>query len=397
MMIKMKRHITILIAAICMFAMVGCGKTGEPTISVPDEIMLSWTEDPSTSQTISWRGETEYNGIALCNGKRYPAESIEIQKGKYYRYTAEITGLLPGETYQYWMGDGNVWSEKSDFTTEREGDFSFMYMGDIQYEVMEKDYKKWGGFIGDAYKNNPDTAFLLLGGDLVVNNSDLEEYEAVLKYGQPMFAQVPVMATPGNHETNVTPDRYKDLFALPENGPGQVKEEVYSFDYSNCHIVSLNSNLFHPERIASMGQTKWKAMMEQVTNWLESDLAGSKSEWTVVFMHHPLYPVLENLDIYDRIEAGWASIFEKYGVDVIFVGHQHVYMRTKPMNGVTYIMARSGEKYSRYYKLGDPIPKYVQILREINTYEMISVTRDELSVRAFASDGLLVDRWTKAK
>lgn len=386
-----------LMAASCALMLTACGTPGKTSNETPDEIVLSWTGDPGTTQTVSWRGETEYAGVAVCNGKRFIAETVRIPGENYYRYTAAITGLLPGQTYQYRVGDGSAWSPWHRFTTETSGSFAFMYMGDIQYEAMNQDYKKWGNFIDNAYDQYPQTAFLLLGGDLVVNNGDLIEYEAVLKNGQPMLAQVPLMTTPGNHETDVTPDRYKELFALPENGTKQTIEEVYSFDYNNCHVVSLNSNLFQPERIHAMGRQKWNMMMDEVDRWLESDLSGDGSDFTIVFMHHPPYPILENLDIYDLVEQRWTPIFEKNDVDVVFVGHQHIYMRTKSMDGVTYIMARSGEKYSRYYETGDPIPKYVEVLAEINTYELVSVTKDQLTVQAFDPEGNLVDQWTKTK
>jgi hypothetical protein len=389
----------ILIATACFsLGFTGYGEQTQPdVISTPDEIMLSWTGNPASTVTVSWRGDSEYQGVVLCNGKRFSAESTEVVDGEYYRYTGEITGLLPGQSYEYKVGDGNTWSKTHRFTTEKKGAFSFMYMGDIQYENMQQDYQSWGNLIDEAYQKNPATAFLLLGGDLVVDNSEIAEYEAVLDQGQPMFASVPVMTTPGNHETNVTPDRYKQLFALPQNGTNQTKEEIYSFDYGNCHIVSLNSNLFRPERIASMGQDKWNAMMKEVETWIKDDLSAHEGDFIVVFMHHPPYPISVNLDIYGLVEKAWVPLFEKYGVDVVFVGHQHIYMRTKSIDGVTYIMARSGEKYSRYYEKGDPIPKYVKTLAEENTYEVVNVTKDTLEVVAYDKDGKAIDRWTTEK
>jgi acid phosphatase type 7 len=375
----------------------GCGEVKVVAIQPPDEIVLSWTGNPATTQTISWHGETRYDGLAECNSRRFQATVTEVVKGTYYRYSAQITGLVSGQTYEYRIGDGTTWSKVHKFSTEKNGAFTFMYMGDIQYEIMNRDYKKWGKFIDTAYKNHPNTVFLLQGGDLVVNNGDLKEYEAVMKFGQPMFSSVSVMTTPGNHETVATPDRYKKIFVLPQNGPTGVKEEVYSFDYSNCHVVSMNSNLFSPERINGMGSKKWKTMMNQVDDWLVKDLSSNAGKWKVVFMHQPPYPISENLNLYAKIRKAWVPIFEKYGVDLVFVGHQHIYMRTKPINGVTYIMARSGEKYSRYYKLGDPIPNYVAALKEVKTYELVTVKEKSLSVEAFDGAGNIIDRWSKSK
>ncbi len=393
-MTNLKKYAIFLIM-ICTLGFSGCGMVKDEVIAVPDQIVLSWTGDPSTTQTISWHGETKYHGVVLCNDVQFPAEVTKIKREDYYRYTAEISGLKAGQTYVYRVGDGLTWSEEHNFSTEKNGEFSFMYLGDIQYEKMEQDYEKWGMFVDDAYKQNPALAFILQGGDLVVEDSVLAEYEAVLAKGQGLFATIPLMTTPGNHEGVVTPDLYKELFALPQNGPNQMKEEVYSFDYGNTHIISLNSNLFGLEMIEDIGQKKWHAKVDKVNDWLKKDLRETDAAWIIVVMHHPPYPVADNLEMYGMIEDTWVPIFEQYGVDLAFIGHQHIYMRTKPINGITYIMARSGEKYSRYYQLGDPIPGFVEVLVETNTYQIISVKADTLSVEAFNAEGKLVDHWEK--
>mgnify|MGYP001248608253 CR=1 FL=1 len=382
-------------AAVTVFILGGCGKIGYQAIEKPDQIMLSWTGDPAGTQTVSWHGDSRYDGIVECNGKDFDASVKQVLNDGYYRYSAEITGLKAGKTYKYRVGDGRTWSSYHSFTTEKSGNFEFMYMGDIQYELMDRDYKKWGRMADLAYEKNPDTAFILLGGDMVENNAALDEYGTVIKYGQPMFSSVSVMPTPGNHETSIAPYTYEKIFSLPLNGPDSVKEEVYSFDYGDCHIVSLNSNLFLPERINDMGTEKWKAMMEKVNEWLEKDLSESDAKWKVVFMHQPPYPVEEDCDVYGLIRENWVPVFEKEGVDLVFCGHQHVYMRTKNIDGITYIMARSGEKYSRYYKSGDTVPDYVKVLKETNSYEMIYVKKKSLEVRAFDASGKQIDSWEK--
>lgn len=379
----------------CMLVLGGCGAFKTASIQIPDQIVLSWTGDPATTQTVSWHGDTSYEGMAECNGREYIAHRTEVRAGEYYRYSAEITDLQGGKTYEYRVGDGRKWSEKHTFTTEKTGDFNFLYMGDIQYELMNRDYAKWGQLADLAYKKNPLTAFVIMGGDMVENNGALDEFGSVLTNGQSLFGSVSMMPTPGNHETSVTPSTYKKIFSLPLNGTKETREEVYSFDYGNCHIVSLNSSLFLPERIADMGKTKWESIMEDVHKWLEKDLANSAAKWKIVVMHHPPYPVAEDDEIYGKIRNDWVPILEKNGVDLVFCGHQHVYMRTKPINGITYIMARSGEKYSQYYQQGDPIPDYVAKLKEVNSFEVVSVKNNSLTVVAYDAKGQRIDTWKK--
>ena len=35
-------------------------------------------------------------------------------------------------------------------------------------------------------------------------------------------------------------------------------------------------------------------------------------------------------------------LFERYGVQIVFPGHEHEYQRTDPVNGVTYIVTAVG-------------------------------------------------------
>ena len=70
-------------------------------------------------------------------------------------------------------------------------------------------------------------------------------------------------------------------------------------------------------------------------------------------------------------------------------------MRTEEINGITYIMGRSGEKYSRYYKKGDPLPSYVKTLSEEKTYQVVSIKGNRMTVESFGSGGKRVDKWTK--
>jgi len=403
------------------------------------EIVLSWTGEPSSTQTVTWHGEKQYEGVVQWtkgetltkdadaeeaffegNSHKKKAEITEVRENEYFSYSVEIAGLKADTKYSYRVGDGKSWSRTETFTTapkeeqNKEKGFSFIYMGDIQYELMNRDYKKWDKFADNAYSQNTDAAFALFGGDLVVNNARTEEYESVMKYGRPMFSNMSIMITPGNHETSIGPYTYKKIFSFPENDPsregetdpGQIKstdlaEEVYSFDYGDCHIVSLNSNIFLEERKNDMGEEEWQKMTGDVEDWLTGDLSESHKEWKIAFMHHPAWPVSEDENdysdtkVYKMIRERWVPIFEKYGIDLVLCGHQHIYMRTEDINGITYIMGRSGEKYSRYYKKGDPLPSYIKKLNEEKTYQVVSVKENRMTVESFGPGGKRVDKWTK--
>jgi hypothetical protein len=56
---------------------------------------------------------------------------------------------------------------------------------------------------------------------------------------------------------------------------------------------------------------------------VEAELKKSSSEWTIAFFHHPLYSSGRthgsSLDLRSQLEP----LFMKYGVTVVFTGHDH--------------------------------------------------------------------------
>ncbi|MEG2756981.1 MAG: CbiQ family ECF transporter T component [Anaerovoracaceae bacterium] len=383
--------------AIALFTLVGCGVLSLNPIDLPDQIALSWSQDPTDSQTISWYGSEKYKGIIQVSQKsdqskiqEFKANVTEVKEGEYYRYKGTATGLTSGTTYEYRVGDGKTLSKTSEFTTEVKGPFSFLYMGDIQYEVRDRDYKIWSNLLKSTYEKAPSLRFALLGGDMVDKGGDVKDWSEFFTAGQCVFSKIPAMTVPGNHETSVTPYTYSKMMAMPQNGP--VRGEVYSFDYGNCHFEMVNSSLFMEERIKSMGKKDWSAMIKRVNGWIKKDLATTKAKWKIVTIHHPPYPVEEDDKIYSRIRNNWTHIFEDENVNVILSGHQHMYGRTKKINGVTYVIGNSGQKKTKYYKEGDPIPRYMEILKNtVGTYQIFRATEKTLSMKSYDSKGKKID------
>lgn len=376
--------------------------------NVPSGIILTWTGDPASTQTVNWQGSggDEYVRYASVTAFRAygkftsetKGKAVKITSGDYYRYSAELTGLKKDTEYVYSVGAGGRWSGRHSFRTETGGTFSFMSLGDVQYQLRDRDYGLWGDMISSAYKKNGDIRFALSMGDMVDKNADIRDWKAFFRNADDVFAGIPLMPTSGNHEISVTPYTYKQMFDLPENGPSGLEEEVYSFDYGSCHFVSLNSGMFMDERRLAMGDKSWNAMIRKTDAWLANDLQKSTAKYKIVYMHHPSYPVAEdkpNVKLYRNIRKNWVPIFEDTGVKLVLNGHQHVYMRTKKISGIIYMTADSGQKISRYFRSGDSIPSYVQKLSTVNsTYEIDKVGADNMQVTAYDADGKKVDEFT---
>ena len=80
--------------------------------------------------------------------------------------------------------------------------------------------------------------------------------------------------------------------------------------------------------------------------WLEKELKASGSDWKIPFFHHPLYASGmhgSQTDLREVLEP----LFVKYGVDVVFAGHEHFYQRIKPQQGITYFVSGAAGQLRR--------------------------------------------------
>ena len=78
-------------------------------------------------------------------------------------------------------------------------------------------------------------------------------------------------------------------------------------------------------------------------DWLEKELSSSSSDWKIVFFHHPLYSSGKTHGSALESRAILEPLFVKYGVSVVFSGHDHIYERIKPQKGgIVYWVSGAG-------------------------------------------------------
>lgn len=397
---KKRRIIFISVIIVAVFTQ-GAYGSGEASGRV-----LSFTGDPYTSVTVTWKGSGKPQTVRFMEEGRYKGrfsgyreaagESVRVWKG-YYRYEADMKYLTPGRKYVYQIYDsrGKAVSDARTFKTPsgNEKQTKFIFIGDVQYEARERDYHIWQELLESAYEKNRDTAFILTAGDMVDSSNSRADWEVFLESGERVFSSVPVMTSIGNHETDGTIPSYLDMMALPRNGPAGLAEEFYSFDYGFCHITVMNSSFLLKERQRTDGQVLYAKEKKAVTDWLEADLKNTAAKWKIVCMHHQPYSVNDINKVYKRIRESWVPVMEKYGVALCFSGHHHLYMRTEEINGITYIQGNSGQKRSDYFDVNN-LPSYIEYMnRSDSTYEVVNASRKNLEVTAYNQKGEIVDRW----
>jgi hypothetical protein len=380
----------------------------------PDRISMGWnSEETATNQSVNWRTDsTMQNGvgeIALANANPdFTLETTSVSaitqkvvldgKTAYY-HTVHFSDLQPNTKYSYRVGSGGYWSEWFHFTTanSKSQPFSFMYFGDAQNDIRSL----WSRAVRGAYSNFPTVNFMIHAGDLINNaNFDWQWGEWFEASGW-INGMVPTIATPGNHEyfretgnTKLSVSKHwKPSFVLPENGPEGFSETAYHFYYQGTLFISLDSQKAISDSLALNEQAKW----------LIGILEKNKSQWIVIFHHHPIYSTKAGRD-----NLGWRKIMEpiykKYNVDLVLQGHDHTYGRGINMplgrtrkfpDGPIYVVSVSGPKM---YDIGlqdwmDRAGSSIQL------YQIIGINGTKLSYKSYSVTGEVYDSFeiTKSK
>jgi predicted MPP superfamily phosphohydrolase len=125
-------------------------------------------------------------------------------------------------------------------------------------------------------------------------------------------------------------------------------------------------------------------------SWLENALRSSKARWKIAVYHHPIYSSGNKHGSNPRLRKTLEPLFTRYGVQVAFSGHDHIYERTKPQQGIQYFVTGAGGKTRR----GDvDLKSEIRAVSydEDNHFMMIEVDELEVGFKAISEKGDVVD------
>lgn len=368
--------------------------------AAPKRILLTATQDLARSATVTWRTDmpTPNAGgeLALASSdprfvktaQPYSAEStpFTLPSGRtVYYHTVRFTGLTPNTQYLYRIGSPWGWCEWVQHRTSKTTDdpFAFVYFGDAQNDVKSL----WSRVVRQAFRDLPGAAFFLHAGDLINEDMIDEEWGDWFYAGGWIHNQVPVFATPGNHEYQTIDEKkvltpfWKPQFANPENGPAGLERTSFYMDYQGTRFISLNSN----ERL------------EEQTAWLDKVLSENKGNWAIVTFHHPVYSTGFGRDN-PKVRELWKPILEKHKVPLVLQGHDHSYGRRNIATGVSgssehsgtvYVVSVSGPKMYRLApETATTMPRRAEYTQ---LYQIVRVEPKKIKYEAYLSTGELYD------
>ncbi|MGO9081968.1 MAG: purple acid phosphatase family protein [Streptosporangiaceae bacterium] len=328
---------------------------------------------------LSQKIAAEVRTVTTRRGDTHPVHPAPPAAGpvieQYYLHAA-ADGLLPGRRYYYRVGhrgrDPGAGIPDGTFATAPAGrvPFTFTAFGDqgVSYDAAGT----------AALVAAQDPAFHLHAGDisyaesgghgLITDGYDPRIWDSYFTQIEQAASRVPWQVAVGNHEMEAwhSADGYGGLrarFAFP--GPPQAAGTPpawYCFTYGNVAVVSLDANDVSAEITANSGYAGGAQ-----TSWLAATLAALRGradiDFIVAFFHHCAYCTCSAHGSDGGVRAEWVPLLDRYQVDLVINGHNHIYERTDPLtagspgpaappgatvrpaaDGTTYITAGGGGK-----------------------------------------------------
>lgn len=357
-------------------------ETQYPSTKVPDQLLLSFKEDPKTTQHISWRNNNTIIASSLIYWQKGTKDTLRkkadfevikdvllVNDPVVNRFNVNLEGLQPNTEYEFQILSNTNRSKVYSFATAPASNaFEFGWFGDMHND------SKLASFIPYWKSAFPKANFYLQAGDLVNTGLYRDHWDELWNATKSITDEKPFMTVPGNHDSQelLFPWMYLSYLKFPQNGPKDLSKGLsYSFNYGNATFLMLDAVTFSAK---------------QQQKWIEQVLAASKQKFKIVVFHFSPHTFESTYE--DMIQL-WEPLFVKYRVDLIFNGHFHYYHRTKDKNIPTYIMSvatrQKGENITEN--------KDAYFLQKGYLYQHVKINDGELELISVDSVGTIIDQF----
>ena len=287
--------------------------------------------DSATSRGFCWYTDEKAGTDVQVSKAGTDLTKAEIVSGVSYKamdkyvHKAVVDTLKPNTKYQYRVGDSKtgVWSDVGYFTTpsKSKDDANFIVYADVQAS-NEENFQAAAKVLQVAVDTMPNYEFAIGLGDFV-NDCTNEEWDSYFRNFSFMNMNTTIVPVAGNHEGNLQWFKFNNMFNI-----GAVEDSAtitgcyYSFDWGDAHFAVLNTNDMYP-------------MSASQINWLKNDMNASNAQWKIVLMHRALYSAGKNINKPDTVIMRnlLLPVIDELGIDIVFAGHDHMYMRTETVKG----------------------------------------------------------------
>lgn len=239
-------------------------------------------------------------------------------------HSAELTGLPPGVDVAYRVGDGRTWSPVAVFRTPGTTEpFRLAHFGDHGVTVASR------RTTATVAERRPDA--VLLAGDVSYANGYQPRWDEWAGQAEPLTSVVPLLPAPGNHEAkDYCGETYRARFSTPGAG-----KNWYATDLGRAALFVGTAGCFltenDPTTAADLVAEELVAMERSLAVAAARRAAG-EIDFLVVAQHFPLYTNHATRGPFSpELVVAQEHILQRYQVDLVLVGHDHMYQRSLPM------------------------------------------------------------------
>lgn len=392
----------------------------------PFNITIAPSENFETQRSFTWQtNETETESFIeysyqkdLSQSIKIKSQSITVPKAfpfinlgliagykthNLQKHSAVLENLKPGTVYyKITTQSGEETPVYSFEVKEKTSSSKIMIFADSQ-GMTKQDYDVFSEVMDTAFKNNK-TDFMVHLGDFVDDGNNEEYWNWLLSSVH--WKKNICIPLAGNHEARKNAVAIKSgvensiigHFSVKNLPPQDTSKGIYySFDHDGATFVVLNTNFSD----SGLGEAQYNFALETLKN--------SKSKWKIIFTHKSPYsngPHCKDSDV-KKIANQIDTLAYLSGADVVFGGHDHVYVRTKvlsckkpvgseeyvkkdiqyvnPLGTIFVVPGTSGVKnYAQ--KAGIKLPAEKILSPEGPVYSVLSINETELKFEAFLAD-----------
>ncbi len=299
------------------------------------------------------------------------ADTWEQTSGPGNHHEVRFEGLVPSTRYEYTVNtDSGPWKDIVTTAQTETEPFTFLAYGDTRhghgvYRALVR-----------TLEFDP-ASFVLHTGDFVDDGLKRANWYRFLRISHPLMRRVPLYPTVGNHENAFESgaDLFRRYFAVPDDGPHP--EMVYAFDWGNSRFFVLDSN----KPFVGAPQTDW------LRSQLKEASMNPRIRHMFVSIHHSPYTSGPHGPNQELLDSGLVDDMRRYGVTMLFAGHDHIYERGR-VDHLNYVITAGGGAPIYYVKHNRP---YSLVTEPTYHYTRVFVKGDLVELSAHRMDGSLLD------
>jgi hypothetical protein len=344
----------------------------------------------SNAMTLTWRTTDALPARLHLGTSTNPPAIADLPAGTNHSWT--VRDLIPGQRYYY-----SVASLPTGEPPIRSEEFSFKALpdhGPLHVVVIGDSGAGTSGQFAIARAiaaAQPD--LVLHAGDIIYPyfNEPLTDTRLLSVYRRQM-ASFPFAFAWGNHDLMYGTGPMRAVVRTPSNptppevhqAEGTTPDSYYSFDAGEIHVAVV----FQPV----LSQYTLRTNSAQYA-WLDADLAASTKPWKIVIAHHPVATSgghrftdynANGLPDWQEFNSVISPLAQKHGVQLYLSGHDHVYERFLPQQGLHAVVTGGGGTPLYFLRAYDAISAQLHITHH---FTRLQFDRDTLRVRAVFANG----------